>query len=136
MLRTYPHRYIEALSPEPRRIVLRVDDKVSMGSAVMTSIRAGVDTFADAFGDRLYFRYKGGKVESPLTGRWIEEDGQLFDCEEHERWLSLSTDQLLHTQRERYFIPRAWNTSGPWITHEDLQKKYDKYIEEKENADK
>jgi hypothetical protein len=38
------------------------------------------------------------------------------------RWASTSVRALLEKKAERYFLPRAWNTDGPWITHEDLER--------------
>jgi hypothetical protein len=39
--------------------------------------------------------------------------------------------ELIEKQKTRYFLPRAWNTSGPWISHDDLKKLYENYLKEK-----
>jgi hypothetical protein len=136
MIRTHPTKYVEATSLPPQRIVVKVSDEVPVGTSVMTSIRAGINTLVDAFGDRVYLKFKDDKVESPFTGRWVPLGATEIDAQVDGAWVSVWTKALLSFKASRYFIPRTWNTSGPWITHEDLQEKYDKYIEEKENADR
>jgi hypothetical protein len=58
-------------------------------------------------------------------------------CEpDYERvvWVRFSVHDLLELNKERYYLPRVWNTSGPWISHEDLQKKYREYLKEREQC--
>lgn len=153
MIRTHPHKYIEATSLPPQRIVLKVDDKVPVGTMMATSIRAGIETLVDAFGEELYVQIKDGKAECPLCGRWRAEAVKQMDvwvmCEDCgavarcglkrvENWAPVLTAPLLERYKKtkpRFFFPRLWNISGPWVTHEDLQARYAKYLEEKENAD-
>lgn len=54
--------------------------------------------------------------------------------DENPRWAKVSTELLLAHAYERYYLPREWNTSGPWISHADLVKKYEHYIKEKETC--
>jgi len=53
-------------------------------------------------------------------------------------WAVVPTDVLLEIGKiqgiKRYYLPRAWNQSGGWISHEDLQTKYDEYLKEKEDV--
>lgn len=136
MVRTQPTKYIEALTIPPQRIVLKVKDEVSVRDGVKTNIRAGIETLVDAFGDDVYIRERSGKYESPITGRWeLPGNIEVWTLEATNGWAAVPTAELLNQKKERYYLPRIWNISGSWITHEDLQAKYDKYIEEKENAD-
>lgn len=104
-------------------------------------LRAGHDTLADAFGEKLYCSTRDNSVECPVCGRWHRISAQkitvgcvtglLLSYEMRDNWAVASIEELLATQRTRYFLPRAWNTSGPWVSHENLQKKYDEYLKEK-----
>jgi hypothetical protein len=159
MIRTHPHKYIEAMSPPPRRIVLKVSDRVPVGEVVATSIRAGIETLIDAFGELVYAKMKvGGGTECPVCGRWKaatykQEETFTTRCTSCDfvgvppshfitsdgGWVAFYVEDLLSVdaeKRPKFFLPRLWNTSGPWITREDLQARYDKYLEEKENADR
>ncbi len=155
----HPHKYIEALSPPPQRIVLKVNHRAPTSATATVGLRAGVETLIDAFGESVYVQVKNGEAECPRCGRWrgtmwrrggstavkCVECGFLvvahaqFRIDGHSDWAAIFTEDLLGVDAQdtpRFFLPRAWNTSGPWITREDLQKKYDKYVEEKENADR
>ena len=149
-LREDPVAFIKALSP-PHRVVVRVSDEVHPGDVVRQSpIRAAHDTLADAFGDYVYFRRKGGKAESPFTGRWqdvvwgdsfhmLDGFGVVYEIESSGiDWMKISMANLLSLpkgkkpEETRYYLPRVWNTSGPWISHEDLRRKYEQFNKERE----
>jgi hypothetical protein len=36
------------------------------------ALRAGFDTMADAFSERVFMRMRNGMIEDPLTGRWLQ----------------------------------------------------------------
>jgi hypothetical protein len=104
----------------------------------LAHVRTGEDTLADAFGESMYCAYKSGKFESPFSGRWEDLDtldsrmgAVSFVLSGH--WLILRTSQLLGTAQSRYWSPREWNPEG-WISHADLQKKYDEYTKEVANV--
>ena len=160
MIRNHPSKYIEALSPPPRRIVLKVSDQVSVDASMTVGIRSGIDTLVDAFGNYVYIKLRvGGSTECPACGRWkamtmvgsngfgetrcYGDDGCGFFAPskclplEWGGWAGIKVEILLGIDAiKRFYLPRIWNTSGPWITYEDLREKYDKYIKEKENADR
>jgi len=116
-------------------------------------LRVGHDTLADAFGDSVYCsRKETGEVECPFCGRWaplvtsMSEEFQMSlrcgkcNCrlgpvrESQGNWFPISTDVLLECCQERYYIPRSWNKTGPWIGHEDLRRIYEQYKKEKETC--
>lgn len=104
-----------------------------------------------------------GEIESVFDGRWkechtivgINEDGKtiscpgdIYDCaislattfkKVNDNWAKVNVVQLLaigeKREQKRYFLPRAWNTSGPWITHGDLKKKYLEFLKEAAQAE-
>lgn len=129
-LREDTEAFIQELSPPPQRVVIRKTSTVSVGDAV--TFKAGADVLADAFGDEVYIRRRGEMYESPITGRWVSA-GEIgaWTLSVNESWASVPTHLLLAEKKDRYFLPRAWNTSGPWISHADLEKKYFEYLKEK-----
>jgi hypothetical protein len=140
-LRENPKAFAEKRSPEAIRVVVR-DATVPSKKFV---VRAGYDTLADAFGDDVYIRRVEDKVECPCCGRWAAATttSLLCSCMQVtslplsqclDRWAVAPLEHLLIQRRERYYLPRAWNTSGPWISHKDLTQKLLDYRNEKENA--
>jgi len=139
LLREDPMKAIQPMIPPPVRVFVR--DEVRPESTIKVRVRGGYDTLADAFGDEMYLRHKDGKTECFGCGRWHPTDksvvcyGEVNEMIEGAvvgNWFVVNTARLISLCCERYFLPRAWNESGPWISHEDLQKKYDEYLKEKE----
>lgn len=120
-------------------------------------LRAGTVTLADAFGDSVAFRVRGHELECPGCGFWgvfttpglltaPERAGGAFktafvcpkrcggrfivSCQRE--WGFVGVDYLLEkTDLDKFYFPRAWNGGRPWVSREDLQKKYDEYKKEK-----
>lgn len=139
-LRTDPARTIHELSPGARIIVIR-DKAGPPKDSVRVVLKAGEETLAEAFGEEVYLRISRGKVEDPLTGRWvsISLDGTkafigTLPIKQLSDWVSVATESLLAAQAKRFYLPRRWNAGGPWITKEALQKRYQAYQEEKSNV--
>lgn len=137
----------------------KVKDGVELQPAPIPS---GYDTLADAFGDFVYVRLKGNKTESVWDGRWYAwhkhgyqaHDGEFISIPDdlykapghcrltqdplyvNEKWARYKTKNLLEVAERRghdkFFLPRRWNKEGPWISREDLRKKYDEFLKEKE----
>jgi hypothetical protein len=120
-------------------------------------LKAGTDVLADAFGDDIWVRVRGAELECPGCGLWgtfaspaLAESRRevlkvVFACSKrcsvrvvaacHARWASVRVDELLLTAAARFYLPRAWNTDGPWITRQALSKTYQDYLTEKEQAE-
>lgn len=136
-LRFRTQEYIDALSPPPRRVVVKI---TSTSPAVVGPpvLPAGVDALAETFGDDVYFRRRDGRYESPVSGRW--EGPGVAGLGRHvlwqsEDWVRCPVQILLErTHVERFYLPRAWNKPGPWISREDLEKRYDVYLKEKKTC--
>ena len=78
-------------------------------------------------------RCEQGCSNPKAHGTWVPVERLApLSKTENPRWAVVRVETLLDKKYERYFLPRAWNTSGPWITHEDLQKKHEQYIKEKQ----
>jgi hypothetical protein len=163
-LREDPAAAISSMQVPDRTVVVRDPEKLvcyPKDEPVMQSLlRAGHDTMADAFGYYTYFRLRDGKIECPYDGRWKEysvvtafgtpgvfykgldsdEPGALWFSPDivDENWSRTFTKTLLDVWEKkglsRYFLPRRWNKSGPWISHEELKQKYETYLKEKEDA--
>jgi hypothetical protein len=111
-------------------------------------LRAGIDTLAQAFGCDVYVRAKKDQLECPGCGIWVpaQDAGSTavvtctgrckvqFVFEMHEQWAAVATVMLLRTTLDRFYLPREWNFGRPWVSHEELQKKYDTFLKEKEQA--
>lgn len=136
-LRVDPVAFAKARSPGP--VVVHVRDEVKPTDSVKFIVRAGHDTLADALGDELYIRIKDGKLESPFDGRWKEELYPWISPNKmSENWAAIPTKTLLSVGEKqginRYYFPRMWNEPGPWISHENLKKKYDEFTKEREQC--
>lgn len=116
----------------------------------LSPLPAGHDTIAESFGDEVYLRTRGDLVECPCCGRWqgtlrayptavdmycpcqFLVPGKVVTREGSARgWFAVRTQTLLSSNRERYFLPRAWNPNGGWIKHEDLLVLFTSYMKEK-----
>lgn len=158
LLREDPEEALKQMEPPHEKLinigkgpspVARIGDVVQVRVPLQKGLVVGHDSFADAFGDRLYCRANEGKIECPGCGHWMPIDTimelRLLDCtrcdlgvivdEAGSSWWSVDTYDLLMTDgNDRFFFPRAWNKTPPWISRDDLQKRYDIFIEEKSNA--
>jgi hypothetical protein len=187
LLRTDPAAAIRMMHVPDRTVVVR--DPVSgkeygeplVRRVMRSQLRAGHDTLADAFGERVYCRRKGNRVEDPVTGRWSKlcrtefhrppEPGQVYVnvtvyqgdmsrlrainpeqvsarleipwYEASEDWLTTRTANLIAfgvmagsavLDSRGFYIPRRWNKSGAWISHEDLEKKHRAFEKERANV--
>lgn len=110
---------------------------------VKVELRTGYDTLAEAFGENVYVRFRDdGYIECPCCGRWKArlEGDHVIVCECNERvynvdhvgsWVEICTENLLALVHvPRFYLPRAWNISGPWVTHADLSRKFDVFNKE------
>lgn len=99
-------------------------------------IRAGYDTVAEAFGDEVYCRMRGGLVECPGCGLWSSAR-QPFECKKRcglgttklevrytAEWAVFKVGDLLALSYSRYYLPRGWNPSASWISWKALKKMY------------
>jgi hypothetical protein len=158
LLREDPVKYIKATSPPPRRVKLKLSDKVTVTDEVIARpIPAGRDTMAETFGDAVYVRMRrGGASECLACGRWkaqtsTDENKNGFIrckcgfsavCKAYPTsaggWAGIHTGELLqvmeHGEHPRAFLPRLWNTDGPWITYENLKQRYERFCEERDNV--
>lgn len=153
LLRKDPVAGIESLSPpaiSPSSTIRRVRAE---RAPVPVSIRAGFDTLADSFGDEVYVKHRNGRIECPGCGIWLElvsemlEPGSFFNCRNPrcafhtgtlygvkltERWAAIAVSDLIYSKSKRFYLPRAWNDGRPWISMDDLSRKYLEYKKEKE----
>ena len=157
MVREDPVAFMRLMDPtmgRPQKLDISMSVRKEHSAAIKPNpLPAGYDTLAEAFGDELYCRMKrGGAAECPLCGRWGISAGWAWGrgrlhCEECDvyiagsliptpagGWFIVPTIQLLSLEVSRFFLPRAWNKDGPWISREDLQKKYDEFMKEKEEC--
>lgn len=116
-------------------------------------LSVGHATIAESFGDEVYIRTRGELVECPCCGRWqgtLREyptstdmycpcqflvPGKVVTREgSTQGWFAVRTQSLLSSNKERYFLPRAWNPGGAWIKHDDLLTMFTSYMKEKVQA--
>lgn len=136
LLHADPVTVIRGLQPSPAKVFVRRADPASL-----SPLRIGFDALAATFGDEVFIRRRGDQVECPCCGRWTDvrtapeaNRPSLSVCRSRacditlpivlrgDRWASLTVSSLLAAPgRERFFFPREWNKSGPWITRKDLE---------------
>jgi len=158
-LRTDPVKAIQSLESPLRSVTdtVNVTSSASLQARPVRGINVGYDTFADAFGDILYCRARmqedcQHQLECPGCGCWTSvfcySDGFDFQCRNcglylecavaGTHWVTVETAALLATKTTttpRFFFPRVWNhSSNPWISREELQKKYSAWLEEKKHV--
>lgn len=115
----------------------------------MAPIPAGYEVLPDVFGDVTYVKRQGRAIECPTDGNnlLLLDDGENDDASTlrffgaplpiqfvSEHWATCKTADLLAIPTDKFFLPRAWNASPPWISHEALDSRYNKYLEEKSKA--
>jgi len=44
------------------------------------------------------------------------------------RWARVKVQDLLAQKLERYYLPRAWNEKGPWISHMELSSRLESHL--------
>jgi hypothetical protein len=154
MLRTDPVTAIRMLdAPEVTVRVRDVKELVDISDCIKTvPLPAGADTLAQTFGDEVYIRRRGTggltEVECPCCGHWARA---LFDETPRGRrilvacggcarfhvsflgssWAGVQTSEILHLNKDRYFLPREWNANGNWVTHKDLTSLFEQWNQEK-----
>lgn len=100
------------------------------------------DALEDVFGSTVLVRRRGEDLECPECGAWARqvavEEGPAFHCAEcdrlthvkeiTEKWTVIEVKELLETKSRsgKYFLPRAWNKNGNWISFEELQAMHKK----------
>ncbi len=118
----------------------------------MPPLPAGYQVLAEAFGDRVYARVgPDGSVECPVCGAGAPADPRaddtfvmhcsschtwlvVADYQPEEGWAGFAPVELLSLASTAYFLPRAWNPSGPWIARVDFAARYDNYCKERDST--
>lgn len=157
LMRTDPAAWIRGLSVPARTIHI---SKASKAQA-LSMLRTGHDTRADAFGEAVLVKRRRpathmmDEVECPLCGRWhgvVTSTSTLSKATSVEvscphvgtfnklvmvvygGWCVVEVPHLLNIPADRYFLPRKWNTSGPWIDARDLVAKLATFKQERANV--
>lgn len=150
LVRDDPTKYIEMHTTPHRTVDLRdKPSRVSKLAAKFTppvqTIRAGHETLAAAFGDVMYLAMRAGRIEHPTSGRWCTLSSLADELDlpsvrvvsgDGVEWATIPTAALLAADVPAFFLPRAWNENGPWITKDRLQTRYNDYLKEKNECSK
>ena len=144
LLREDPVAFLRMMDPamgQPQKLDVSMRVRKERTTAIKPHpIPSGYDTLAEAFGDDVYIRRKvvAGSVvyESPITGRWVPvTELGAWAADVNNKWAVVPVINLLHfADVEEFFIPRAWNKEGPWISASSLRNKYDKFVTERERC--
>ncbi len=135
-------REVELFRTDPVQAIRNWTAQNVTEAALLTPIPVGYEVLPDAFGDSIYLRFHADCVESPFTGDMIpvelEDDGWIRNApfglpmeQVNPRWVTCSTKDILNGGGERFFIPRGWNPHPPWISFDELSKRYETYLKEK-----
>ena len=154
-LREDPEGYIASVTVPHRTVNLKRSGRVSKLAEAHTipttsSLRIGHATVADAFGDHVYLPAQlrlaaeaaAARVESPITGRWISVEelsrilgkGVVVTEVKDKAWVRVPMASLLALDCERLFLSVPWSSSA-WVSKDELKKRYEKYTQEKNNAE-
>ena len=85
-----------------------------------------------AYGEKLGWMIRG---PGNNTSKWLPLVGLIDDAPEgakgierlaYTRWALLDVEELLARTNSHFYLPRPWNTNGPWITREELLHLYNK----------
>jgi hypothetical protein len=134
-----------------RRRIIPVQEVNLRDAQERPPLRAGLETLADAFGDNVYVRGRTrateNELECPGCGTWsvVNRKGRVptFDCKKCRMgttlvdfsptglWVGITVEELFETGVEQFFLPRAWNTYGNWISRDNLNVLYLTYLKEK-----
>lgn len=146
LLREDPVAFLRMMDPtmgRPQKLDVSVSVKKEHPTAIKPNpLPTGHDTLADSFGDEVYIRRRHlvsdevALYESPITGRWVPA-GEIgvWTVGVNDAWGKVSVRNLLEsTETAHFFLPRAWNKDGPWISAEDLRTKYDEFVKERERC--
>lgn len=104
------------------------------GRTAPPPIRSGYDTLSESIGEEIFCRQHKGMVECPGCGMWSTANGP-FTCKKKcqisqvpvtftETWAKFKVTDLLQLNLDKYFIPREFNPTKPWITWEALNNLY------------
>lgn len=126
-----PLALVQQLSPPPRVENMHITRTVNDEAARI--VPTGLELLRDSFGHRVYLRLRndGELYECPVSGAWRPTHAAVTS--HSERWCSLSVVRLLEFDVPRFYIPRAWNPSGGWISRAELQARYDTFLQEVES---
>lgn len=151
LFRKDPAAAIQARTVPPQVVHIGVDKSASVNMAVPFTV--GYDMRADFFGEVVFV--KGRKhpnehlLECPYCGYWAKANHVLsiFTCancsshteavDKQEKWVGVSVEQLLlngTVKEQGFFLPRAWNKNGNWISEKELRDMYSNYLKEKETV--
>jgi hypothetical protein len=144
---------VELLNVDPAAAISSMShpDTVVHVRDEMTSDRPGLKvghaTLAASFGDEVYCAYTRGELECPGCGRWSSlANGFIittFTCQHcsfqtigvtQGPWFVVDVKQLLLSPAlatRSFYLPRKWNTGGPWIHSSDLQERYETFLRER-----
>jgi hypothetical protein len=155
LLRTDVQAAIKLLTVPPQRVVVApLRTPARAANELLGTLRYGYDTLADSIGELVYLKCRFSRadrvqVEDPVSGRW--EAMTLLHMAAHcgnlplalggvlmgdqGRWVAARVTDILALDQPRYYLPRRWNESGGWISHETLSNIYAFYQKEKANAE-
>ena len=159
LLRTDPVAAIQAMTvrmPTPAEVLDNI--KKSRTPLVVPPLSAGIATLADGFGEYVYVRVKENTLECPgcgfysafaLAGVFAQRQKDepmrvMFTCSKKCRirviamceseWAYVRTEDLVKSSLEKFYLPRAWNTSGVWATREELEARLTQFRKDRETA--
>ena len=141
LIRNSPEDAITAMS--------HPDIRVEVGRAPQPAnpLRSCGDNLAAAFGEKVLIRRREGLGECPGCGTWAPTllggtDGCRIVCDKchlslgcddcGDEWLFVGVAELLCYPRDRYFLPREWNSFHTWVDRSALLAMYEDFMKQKE----
>lgn len=137
LLRVDPVMVIRSMS-FPDNTTVELKKKTS--ALPVSPIIVGYDAIASTFGDEVYARRRADRLECPCCGVWAALSETESRCRSRacavvvpvtmrgDRWASVAVPTLLATDRDRFFLPRGWNKTQPWVTRDDLEFLYQNWL--------
>jgi hypothetical protein len=130
VLKTDPALAVRLLSYEGRAVY--GGGGVKQEQKAPPFLRSGYETLAESIGSEIYCRQRKGLVECPGCGMWSMGNNP-FRCLKQchiaglwvtytEQWAKFKVIDLLNLNLPKYFIPRGFNKTKPWMTNSELKE--------------
>jgi hypothetical protein len=130
ILKTDPALAVRLLNYEGRAVY--GSGGVAQAQKAPPPLRSGYETLAESIGEEIYCRQRKGLVECPGCGMWSTANNPFYckkQClianvpvEYTEEWAKFKVLHLLDLHLPKYFIPRGFNKTKPWISNSELKK--------------
>lgn len=143
-LRTDPLSAYRSMNfnPEPTTAVTGAVESSRFGRHIYLRVQNGMieDPLTGEWLTLAYGTKQGWKIRAKnnRSSTWLSLHALVDDAPEgvssieriaFANWALVDVEELLKHDNTHFYLPRAWNANGPWITKEELLRLYEKHKE-------